>query len=203
MGTTPIFGFPYPDPSDLVANYPALGQQLAEDVEDEIIASGGLSLISSTSFTTQATVSFNNCFSATYQNYLIVCNAKQSTDTGLNMRVRVGGVDLSGAVYQSAYLYNTNASGTLLTSNATNATTIDIFGNTVKQGLHLITILDPFATDETLLNVNAVTYSNSGTMYNAYVAGAVNNTTSYDGFTVYPLSGTLTGTIRVYGYKNS
>jgi hypothetical protein len=39
MGTTPIYGFPYPDPSDLVANYPALGQQLAEDVETEIAAS--------------------------------------------------------------------------------------------------------------------------------------------------------------------
>jgi hypothetical protein len=36
MGTTPIFGFPYPDPSDLVANYPATAQQLAEDVEDAI-----------------------------------------------------------------------------------------------------------------------------------------------------------------------
>jgi hypothetical protein len=32
-GTTPIYGFPYPEPSDLVANYPALGQDLAEDVE--------------------------------------------------------------------------------------------------------------------------------------------------------------------------
>jgi hypothetical protein len=38
-GSTPIYGFPYPQPSDLVANYPALGQQLAEDVETEIAAS--------------------------------------------------------------------------------------------------------------------------------------------------------------------
>lgn len=32
-GSTPIYGFPYPLSTDLVANYPALGQQLAEDVE--------------------------------------------------------------------------------------------------------------------------------------------------------------------------
>ena len=32
-GSTPIYGFRYPDPSDLVANYPALGQELAQDME--------------------------------------------------------------------------------------------------------------------------------------------------------------------------
>lgn len=37
-GSTPIFGFPYPQPSDLVANYPALGQDLAEDVETVLAA---------------------------------------------------------------------------------------------------------------------------------------------------------------------
>ena len=37
-GTTPIYGFPYPESSDLVANYPALGQNLAEDVETELAA---------------------------------------------------------------------------------------------------------------------------------------------------------------------
>jgi hypothetical protein len=27
--------------------------------------------------------------------------------------------------------------------------------------------------------------------------------TAYDGFTIFPSSGTIAGTIRVYGYKNS
>lgn len=37
-GATPIYSLPYPEPSDLVANYPALGQDLAEDL-DGILAS--------------------------------------------------------------------------------------------------------------------------------------------------------------------
>jgi hypothetical protein len=56
MGTTPIYGFPYPDPSDLVANYPALGQQLAEDVETEILAAIPKSITASV-LTTQTTTS--------------------------------------------------------------------------------------------------------------------------------------------------
>jgi len=57
MGTTPIYGFPYPDPSDLVANYPALGQDLAEDVETVISGLGGgkvLQVIQATTTTSTA-----------------------------------------------------------------------------------------------------------------------------------------------------
>jgi hypothetical protein len=50
-GSTPIYAFPFPQPSDLVANYPALGEDLAEDVEDTIIATGGLQLINGPSGT--------------------------------------------------------------------------------------------------------------------------------------------------------
>lgn len=57
-GSTPIYGFPYPDPSDLVANYPALGQQLAEDVEDEIAASSTiLQVVRATDVTERSTTS--------------------------------------------------------------------------------------------------------------------------------------------------
>jgi len=58
MGTTPVFGFPYPDPSDLVANYPALGQQLAEDVEAEFLLRGKiLQVVRATDATQRSTTS--------------------------------------------------------------------------------------------------------------------------------------------------
>jgi len=57
MGTTPIYGFPYPDASDLVANYPALGQQLAEDVEDAIYARKILQIVRATDVTSRGTSS--------------------------------------------------------------------------------------------------------------------------------------------------
>ena len=66
-GSTPIYGFPYPEATDLVADYPALGQQLAEDVEDALTAkldSSGIAsatvgtnqTTTSTSYTDLATV---------------------------------------------------------------------------------------------------------------------------------------------------
>jgi hypothetical protein len=50
-GTTPIYGFPYPEPTDLVADYPALGQQLAEDVETEIAAASVIKQVVTTNRT--------------------------------------------------------------------------------------------------------------------------------------------------------
>jgi len=31
----------------------------------------------------------------------------------------------------------------------------------------------------------------------------VNNTTSYDGLRIYPASGNMSGTVRVYGYRQA
>ena len=62
-GATPIYSLPYPEPSDLVANYPALGQDLAEDL-DGILASkldlaGGkiLQIVRATDSTDRSTTS--------------------------------------------------------------------------------------------------------------------------------------------------
>ena len=37
MAVTPIYGIPYVESSDLVANYPAVSESLAETLEDELL----------------------------------------------------------------------------------------------------------------------------------------------------------------------
>jgi hypothetical protein len=101
-GSTPIFGFPYPDPSDLVANYPALGQQLAEDVEDAINARKILQIVRATDVTARATTSTSFVDvtgmsvtitpSSATSVILIVCSVmigtvRGSANTGANLRI--------------------------------------------------------------------------------------------------------------------
>lgn len=199
MGTTPIFGFPYPDPSDLVANYPALGQQLAEDVEDEIIASGGLSLITGNTFSAVSSVSVDNCFTSTYANYVIYFKATASSGTPvLRLRLRVGGVDNSTAASyarQEAFFNNTTISGSRATDD------LAFLGEiaTVESNL-IVNIFSPQLT--TITSYRSVTQSGrlSAGIYD--VAGTHNQTVAYDGFTATPASGTMTGGFRVYGVKN-
>jgi hypothetical protein len=62
-GSTPIYGFPYPESSDLVANYPALGQDLAEEVETVIDSLPAATIVQ------VKNVFKNNAFSTTSTSY--------------------------------------------------------------------------------------------------------------------------------------
>jgi hypothetical protein len=113
-GTTPIYGFPYPESSDLVANYPALGQQLAEDVEDVLAAGFGkilqvvaysaasnVSTTSSTYVTTNITATITP--SSATNKVLIVASNNFFTDNNLTkmtlFRGTVAGTNLGSGGY--------------------------------------------------------------------------------------------------------
>jgi len=115
-GSTPIYGFPYPEATDLVADYPALGQELAEDIEAALPTVGGLAPATPTSiansggsaslsgntvtFTGVSSVSLNGCFTGDYDNYrVIVYSNSSSTSPDLILRNRASGTDDSSANY--------------------------------------------------------------------------------------------------------
>jgi hypothetical protein len=51
--------------------------------------------------------------------------------------------------------------------------------------------------------LNSIGHGYGSSSSNAYwFQNQFATTTSFDGITIYPSSGTITGTIRVYGYKN-
>lgn len=205
-GTTPVYGFPYPEPTDLVADYPALGQDLAEDVEAALQAlpAPGLTFVSNTAFTASAAVNINNCFTSTYEQHLMVIEVEASNTTDIYMRLRVSGTD-SVANYENA--------GFDVRSN--NSTSIMYFGAATQWQLMKIganrysyngswTILHAAqarwsrmhgtASGETTGTASATTILSGG---HHFVA------TAYDGMTLYPSAGTITGNVRIYGLRDS
>jgi hypothetical protein len=194
-GATPIYGFPYPDPSDLVANYPALGQDLAEDVETVIAALGsGLNLITATTFSAQSSVSFNNVFTATYQNYLLSVTVENTLSTTNYMRLRVAGSDSSAnysmrsAYFESVYTATTETGSVRFGSNGTEKVHVNV-------NLSDVALAAP---------TSIYASGNDAAPTTIFATGGVHTlSTAYDGFTVICNTGTFTGTIRVYGYENS
>jgi hypothetical protein len=201
-GTTPIYGFPYPESSDLVADYPALGQDLAEDVEAAIAAvpPGGLVHIATESFSAVSSVSLNNVFTSAYDNYKIILTGNSDSNRDPLIRLRVGGSDNSTAssyVRQRLLVNASTISGARVTSDAAVLGTLD----TGLLNILSIEITQPFlATATALVNLN--TRSASGALFEANSI-THNQTVSYDGFTLFLSAGNITGTIRVYGYANS
>jgi hypothetical protein len=217
MGTTPIYGFPYPDPSDLVANYPALGQQLAEDIEDVLPTLGGLAPITPTSiansggsasttantttFSGVSSISLNGVFTTTYDNYRVVLDYASSTTLNVFIRYRTSGTDNTGASYQRQSLETaSNVATAVRTTNQTSGFIGQ--GNTSGRSGVVGDIITPQTAAPTVfINASFAFYNSTAPVVWPNQTAAFSTTTQFDGFSIFPDTGNITGTISVYGYK--
>jgi hypothetical protein len=92
---------------------------------------------------------------------------------------------------------STTVSGQLLTGQ-TSWIGVNTAVSTQRQFSQL-TVFNPFTTQYTAVIGDLVDVPNGNTAQSRRAFGTT-VTTSYDGFTIIPASGTVTGTISVYGY---
>lgn len=200
---TPIYNLPYVEASDLVASYPTVSEELAENVETAIAGSGGLILIDEETFSAASSVSLNNVFSATYDSYRVVIWVALTTGTQhLQMRLRNAGTDTTSGYSWSGLGRASNPATASYDSASANQINLP-YVYTEYVGM-TFDIHGPFIAQRKTLSGTANASDSGGNYYVAWCFGAASNTeTSHDGFTIYPASSTITGTIRVYGYKEA
>lgn len=155
---------------------------------------GGLVLVTSETFSAVGSISINSCFSATYQNYRVIVSGT-AIDAQLYMRLRASGSDSSSA-YEVDVYYVGGSPGPS-TINANSEWRLTYPGGTSGTWSAAFDLTRPFAASPTTL-------SGFGTnALGAAFMGYVHTTSSaYDGFTLFGVSGNITGTVRVYGYRN-
>jgi hypothetical protein len=163
--------------------------------------SGSISATGAVSFTSASAISLNDVFSGTYQNYRFLINLSgSSAQTSLRLRMR-SGTDVSGANY--------NCYATGYTSGTSTRFLNDLGGTSVKIGemsgkfSGSYELMSPFEAVETLgtgqhFGLNSTGNQNENNMNFSFKHGL---STSYPSFTIFPDSGTFTGTISVYGYN--
>jgi hypothetical protein len=211
-GATPIYGFPYPDPSDLVANYPALGQDLAEDIEAVLPTLGGLSPATPTtiansggsasltentvSFSGVSSVSLNGCFTTDYENYRVLIWGTASSSNNVQLRMRLAGSDASTSAYNYGAAYiSTGAAAFETGATAQTVAFISRWISGVNNATDIEMANPAIAADTNMTS----TTGNGGSRFDHFAYHDV--ATAYDGFSIIPGAGTLTGSIAVYGYK--
>jgi hypothetical protein len=165
----------------------------------------GLTLITTSTFSAVSSVSINNCFSTTYENYLIkYVGSANSANGNLLMRLRVGGTDASGA---STYVRQVllSYSSTVVGATQTDAQwQIGGLSTGTPQNVMDMEIYSPFLAVKTNATNRNMQYEGAGSVWQSVADGFNHNqTTSYDGFTIYPNTGTITGKIFVYGYQKA
>ena len=160
----------------------------------------GSTHISTTTFSAVTSVSVNNCFTSTYDSYLIDFYASQPTSPRLFMRA--GGVDVV-AGYNSMVLLTAGATGTTVTGVTESLSALGfrpfaIAGQSNLAGQVIVT--NPALAASTSISGLPTQYSNSGPQRGINIsAGILNPAVAYDGFT-FTFSST-DGTVKVYGLK--
>jgi hypothetical protein len=173
---------------------------------DAKTTASGLAYITGASFSAVASVSLpTSTFSATYSNYRVMFDVSAaSVDSSVvTCRLRASGTDSSAASYSNGGTTYFIGSATIGGNNVLSATawTFTQFNSTDNNAL-MIDLYNPQATQKT-----KIFYQNygrvGGAQGGANGSGEFNATTSFDSLTVYPASGTITGSYKVYGYANS
>ena len=160
---------------------------------------GGLTLISATTIgTTVASVTISSAFSATYDNYLIsISGGVASTDVGLRLTL---GATATGYYYGGFFVRYSGGSSSFLSQS--NNSYLEVGYGTTNGFNTKIELDSPNLTKRTFSR--AAGAGAGTTTYMNYLAGFLDNATSYTAFTFTLDTGTMTGgTIRVYGYLNS
>jgi hypothetical protein len=144
--------------------------------------------------------SINDVFSATYDNYQIVINLSLSSATYAGIRMRVSGTDNSSSNYIFAGPSLTSGNSfENLWSNGTVTSFNEMVRISVNNSAGTFVISDPFNTKATTI-VGQSVWNRSATLINSMTyTGVTTVTTSYTGFTLLPQTGTMTGSVSVYG----
>lgn len=156
-------------------------------------------LINKTDFTGVASVSLDNVFTTTYDLYrIVVSNMSQSGSQNWNMRLRAFGTDSSASNYNHARIELNTGSTTQGGGGAANLAGLISPSAAITSGMMEIVVSRPVQADQTevFFNLGGIGNANPRAAPGGFVYEA---NTAFDGFTLFPAAGTITGTIRVYG----
>ncbi|MCU1418726.1 MAG: hypothetical protein JWP32_2900 [Schumannella sp.] len=166
------------------------------------VAGTGVSVttLGKVAFSGAASVSVNGCFSGAFDNYAIVIDIpSQSVAALVSMRFRTAGTDDPSATYTRQVFNSSGASNTA--STTVNDVLTYVSAATPLSCSVRAEIFNPAIATSTRIISNSYGV-NGSTAALSQVGTSTSNTSVYDGFTIAPVSGTISGTLRVYGYNN-
>jgi hypothetical protein len=206
MGNTTNNNWPTPVATDLVKD----GWEAIKDLGDAIDttlgvyapSTPGLTLINTTSFSGVASQSINDCFSATYNAYKINFSCTVTTVGDIQLRFRVSGSDNSNNNYGSVSAVRKNDLVALQRVNQNSAVVLD--SNTTAGGKAIsIDVYDPFSASlkTKFLGTTSGIGSDTTAVQSGFTGGGFDANTSFTGLTWFVGSGTMTGSVSVFGYS--
>ena len=177
------------------------GEVLTAADTNTYLANSGLVCLGTTTFSGSSNAAANGVFSSAYTNYRVVFYATRSTTNQITMRLRIGTTDNTDGTYANQYARINDATWY---AAAQNLTAFDFNGTTNASSLSVtFDILNPYAATQALMSGQCVQGLYASQSANSMFWGRKADSNQYTGLNFIPSTGTLTGTITVYGYREA
>jgi hypothetical protein len=162
-------------------------------------ASSGMTLINTTAFSAVASANLNNVFSSTYTNYEVIVSFTTSANQSSDIKFRNGGSNITTGYYGGILMGTTGGITTFVSNNIGNLIGFANIGAGAYYWASL-RITDVFTTNPTYVH-GAYASRDVGASFGNIHDGAwqQSNTSTIDGLSININSGTITGTVSVYG----
>lgn len=173
-----------------------------EAIETTLFAGGinytGLVHLNTTTFSASSSVNITNVFNTTYDNYLVVLRTDVSTTMAISCRMGIGGTPNSSAGnYKFGGFLSAIGSSSGSFTGATD-TSFKLGEATVAFNATL-NVFSPFIAK----NTGFISSAAAQDYYNWALNGNMSVSTSYTDFNLICSTGNMTGTVRIYGHRNS
>lgn len=155
---------------------------------------------------TSVTNNISNVFSSTYDSYRVVIsnlNNGSGTTRLVTLRFRTTTDDTSAKYFWSAYGFYSTTAFNGGAATATFAEIASISSSTVVGAAVAIDIHNPNLAKATVFGGHSAGYQSNVANYSTrLIAGGIDTNTQYTGFSIIGTTDNLSGTVRVYGYRN-
>jgi hypothetical protein len=165
-------------------------------------AAQNLVLVGTASPSAATTIQINNCFSSTYDRYLLLWSGNLASGAqGLNAQLTISGTANTESLYFSGFTYITNSGGPSRYYGGSG--TSMAIGNTADLSSSGSIVINNPALAKPTNGSQSYTYWGSGANEIGQGGFSHNKSVAYDGIKIVPAGSTITGEVRIYGYKNS
>lgn len=160
--------------------------------------SGTVNSLGQITLTGASSATINGVFTSTYLNYRMVCSLSQTAEAEIRLRYSASGVVTSSNYYQGAGRAAGNVFDNYSITNGAQHV-LSLTGNGGGTNISADIYRPNLATTTGFTSLG----SGLGSGYGITIFGGGNNqnTTVFDGLHIYPATGTISGTIQVYGYR--
>ena len=165
-------------------------------------ASGSIVLLNRTAFSAVSSQSINSVFSSTYTNYQVIINGYSSALADFKFNYRLSGTDATANSYRSALAtYDDLGTYAFIGGTATYLKLGKIVDSSTQRSSWTILVAEPTAN-----NRKGLSFTGWNGQTKIYWGGGDyigSDSSAYDGFTLSCSTGTMTGSVAVYGWKES